>query len=74
MKLVDNCNKNEIVGRFMTTSWEETVSEPVMEINWDSTSGKNYVEEDIINIDCFKTKDSTRKKHFIAFDEYEQSK
>ena len=34
LTLVDNCNKNEIVGCFMPTSWEETVSEPVMDINW----------------------------------------
>ena len=62
LKLVDNCNKNEIVGRFMTTNWEETVSKPVMDINRYSTSSENYGKEDIIKINRFETKNSTENK------------
>ena len=43
-------------------------------INWYSTSGDNYQEEHLINIDKFLTKDSTEKQNFIAFDQYEESK
>ena len=61
LKLIENYTESEIAGRFMVTSWEETVSEPVTNINWYSASGEDYTTEDIINIDCFKTKDSTEK-------------
>ena len=58
----------------MTTSWEETISEPVMDINRYSTSGENYGEQDIIKIDPFETKDRTEKQNFITFDQYQESK
>ena len=61
LKLIDNCSESNIVGKFTTTSWDETVSEPVIQINRYSKSGENYANKDMIKIDCFKTKDITKE-------------
>ena len=74
LKLVDECNEKEFVGRFMTTSWEETSSEHVMDIKRYSTSGDNYMGEHLINIDKYSITDSTEKQNYIAFDKDEETK